>query len=153
MENEETPDSPTPEAAGSPEPAAPASIPTPPPAPTAPAAPAADGGATPPPNTVPGGGNYKGLSILGYLCPVFFFLPLVTDAKNDQAARFHATQQLTLLIWYVVANIVGIVPLLGWVVGPLMFVFGVIVAIMGVINAAQGQQKELPLIGRYRLMH
>jgi len=101
---------------------------------------------------VAGSDSHKGLAIIGYIFPVLFFLPLVTEAKNDAGAKFHANQQLILLIWFVIANFIVIIPLLGWMVSPLMWIFGIIVAIMGVINASQGAQKRLPLIGKYDLI-
>ncbi|MAF81257.1 hypothetical protein CL628_04565 [bacterium] len=127
----------------------PESASAPPAAPSPPAGQASEPARPPayvPPN------EHKGLSIIGYIFPVLFFLPLVTEAKHDPAAKFHSNQQLILLIWFVIANFIGIIPLLGWIIAPLMWIFGVIVAIMGIINAAQGAQKRLPLIGKYDLI-
>lgn len=99
-----------------------------------------------------GGDNTKILAIVGYIFPILFFIPLITDAKNNPFAKFHANQQLLLLIWYVIANVIVIIPLLGWVASPIMWVIGVILAIMGVINAAGGALKQLPIIGKYTLL-
>ena len=98
------------------------------------------------------GSEHKGLAIVGYIIPILFFLPLVTEGKNDPFAKFHANQQLNLLIWYVMANFIMIIPVLGWIAGPLMWLFGIVLAIMGIMNASQGTQKELPLIGKYSLL-
>lgn len=127
---------------------------TPPPAPTPPSPPTgtANEPSAPPTPAAGAGSDHKGLAIIGYIFPILFFLPLVTEAKSDPTAKFHANQQLLLLIWYVIANFIGIIPLLGWVIAPLMWIFGVIAAIMGIINAAQGAQKRLPLIGKYDLI-
>ena len=91
---------------------------------------------------------------MGYIIPILFFIPLVTDAKNSPFAKFHANQQLNLLIAAVVVNVVGgIIPFIGWfIILPLGSIFLIVVAIMGIINAAKGEMKELPLIGGFKLI-
>ncbi len=132
------------------EPVPSATPPTPPSAP--PAAPSGGANEPTPPAAGNSAGDHKGLAIIGYIFLVLFFLPLVTEAKHDSAARFHANQQLILLIWFVIASFIGIVPPLGWIIAPLMWIFGVIVAIMGIINAVQGAQKRMPVIGKFDLI-
>lgn len=92
------------------------------------------------------------LAIIGYIFPVLFFVPLITADKSSAFARFHANQQLLLLIWYVIANVIVIIPLLGWVASPLMVVLGIILAVIGIVNTAQGVTKPLPIIGQYVLL-
>jgi hypothetical protein len=41
----------------------------------------------------------KALAIIGYILPILFFIPLLNDqSKNSPFAKFHANQQLVLLI-------------------------------------------------------
>ncbi|MDD5489153.1 MAG: DUF4870 domain-containing protein [Candidatus Moranbacteria bacterium] len=97
----------------------------------------------------------KAMGIVGYIIPILFFIPLVTDAKNSPFAKFHANQQLNLLLAAVVVNIVGgIIPFVGWfILLPLGTIFLIVVAIMGIINAAKGDMKALPLIGGFKLIN
>lgn len=96
----------------------------------------------------------KALAIVGYIIPILFFVPLVSEAKNSPFAKFHANQQLNLLIsWIVVEVVGGVIPFLGWfVIIPLGTIFLIIVAIMGIINASKGEMKELPVIGSFKLI-
>lgn len=96
----------------------------------------------------------KAMAIVGYIIPILFFIPLVTDAKNSPFAKFHANQQLNLLLSAIVVNVVGgIIPFIGWfIILPLGSIFLIVVAIMGIINAAKGAMKELPLIGGFKLI-
>lgn len=106
------------------------------------------------PQSIPTSGqdNSKILAIVGYIFPILFFIPLITDAKHNAFAKFHANQQLLLLIWYIIANIIVIIPILGWIASPIMWIIGVILAIMGIINVAAGNMKRLPIIGKYELI-
>ncbi len=96
----------------------------------------------------------KAMAIVGYIIPILFFIPLVTDAKNSPFAKFHANQQLNLLLAAIVVNVVGgVIPFIGWfIILPLGSIFLIVVAIMGIINGAKGVMKELPLIGGFKLI-
>ncbi len=91
----------------------------------------------------------KMMAIVGYIIPILFFIPLVTDAKNSPFAKFHSNQQLVLLLAAIAINIVGsVIPFIGWfLILPLGSIFLIVIAIMGIINAAKGEMKKLPLIG------
>lgn len=96
----------------------------------------------------------KVMAIIGYIVPLLFFVPLVTVAKDSPFARFHANQQLVLLIAAVAVNLLGtFVPLIGWgIILPVGTVFLIILAILGVINASRGEMKRLPVIGSAELL-
>ncbi|MBU2028448.1 hypothetical protein KJ761_00975 [Patescibacteria group bacterium] len=91
----------------------------------------------------------KLMAIVGYIIPILFFIPLVSDGKNSSFAKFHANQQLVLLIAAIVVNIVGgVIPFLGWfIILPIGTIMLIIFAIMGIINASKGVMKPMPLIG------
>lgn len=98
-------------------------------------------------------------AILGYIIPFLFFLPLVMESsKNNQFARFHANQQLILLIILVgieffLTNILHqMIGFGAYTFMPLIHLALLVLVIMGVINAAQGEMKELPVVGRFRLL-
>jgi uncharacterized membrane protein len=60
---------------------------------------------------------------------------------------------LLLLIVGIVGNIVlGIIPLIGWIILPLFALVVFIFGIMGLIGALNGKAKELPVIGKYRII-
>lgn len=96
----------------------------------------------------------KTMAIVGYIIPILFFIPLISDGKNSPFAKFHANQQLVLLIAAIVVNVVGgIIPFLGWfIILPLGSIFLIVLAIMGIINAAKGEMKKLPLIGSIEII-
>ena len=96
----------------------------------------------------------KMMAIIGYILPFLFFIPLVTDAKDSKFAKFHANQQLVLLIGVIAVNVIGtIIPILGWfIILPFGSLALFVLAIIGLINAAKGEMKKMPLIGGFDIL-
>lgn len=102
--------------------------------------------------------NNKGLSVLAYIG--FLFLVPLLACSNSKFARYHTNQGLVLFLLEfalgVVTGILGIIPIAGLIIGGLLSavggIFTLVLMIMGIINAAQGQAKELPLIGKITLL-
>ncbi len=96
----------------------------------------------------------KTMAILSYF---IFFLPLVTEAKDSPFARFHANQSLILLLANAGVWIIGIIltaitfGIFGFIL-PFVFLALFVFWIMGIMNAANGKMKELPLIGGIHLL-
>ncbi len=97
----------------------------------------------------------KALAIVGYIFPIIFFIPLITEAKNSIYAKFHANQQLMLLLFVVVgytaASILSII-LIGLILFPIVGIGSLVFMIMGILNAVKGASKKLPLIGGITLI-
>lgn len=91
----------------------------------------------------------KTMAGLAYL---LFFLPLVV-CPDSTFGRFHANQSLILLIFGLVGStVLSIIPILGWVLLPFFALGVLILAILGLINGLGGKVKELPIIGKFRLL-
>lgn len=92
----------------------------------------------------------KVMAILAYF-GILLLIPLFA-AKESKFARFHVNQGLILLIISVVLFAVAkIIPSLGVLIG-LLDLAVLVLAIIGIINAAKGQAKELPLVGKFRII-
>lgn len=102
--------------------------------------------------------NNKGMSVLAYIG--FLFLVPLLACPNSKFARYHTNQGLVLFLLEfalgVETGILGIIPIAGLIIGGLLSavggIFTLVLMIMGIINAAQGQAKELPLIGKITLL-
>lgn len=97
----------------------------------------------------------KAMGIIGYIIPFLFFIPLITDAKNSPYAKFHANQQLNLLLFVVVGYIVSSILmfiLIGFLLYFIVMIGSIVFMIMGIINAAKGEMKKLPLIGGFNII-
>lgn len=103
----------------------------------------------------------KGMAILAYFGPLVF-IPMFA-AKQSKFARYHSNQGLLLLIaavaWSIVYGIINAILLaISWrlytvssIIGILSIVFFVLF-IIGIINASNGRAKELPIIGKFKIL-
>jgi uncharacterized membrane protein len=91
--------------------------------------------------------------VMGILAYILFLIPILA-ARNSKFAMYHANQGLVLFLTALLVNVVGgIIPLLGWfVILPLGNLCVLILAIIGIINAAQKQVKPLPVLGKIELI-
>ena len=94
--------------------------------------------------------NNKALAILSYI-GLLFIIPLVA-APNSKFAKFHANQGLLLFLFDIIMGIVAVIPFIGWLIAVAGSVASLVFMIMGIVNAAKGEAKELPLIGKYRII-
>ncbi|WP_420319388.1 hypothetical protein [Gorillibacterium massiliense] len=92
----------------------------------------------------------RGIAIVAY---IIFFVPLLA-ARDSKFAMYHANQGLLLFLAAVAINIVGaIIPILGWlIISPLGNLAVLVFAIIGIMNAAKGEQKPLPFIGGFQIL-
>lgn len=89
----------------------------------------------------------KMMAAVGYVW-VLFLVPLLAK-KDSKFCQFHARQGLVLFIVEVILSIVWIVPVLGWIVGFFGWVATVLLSIMGIINALEGNEWKMPYLAKY----
>jgi uncharacterized membrane protein len=81
-----------------------------------------------------------------------FFLPLIA-CPESRYGKFHANQALLLLITGIAGNVIlGIIPVIGWMLMPIFGAGVLILGIMGLINGFGGKAKQLPLIGKFTIL-
>jgi hypothetical protein len=131
--------------------------------------PAGDSGAPPlnaPPkisSTIPAAANptqadieqNKVFAVLAYL-GILFLVPLLA-APNSRYARYHTNQGIVLFISFLIGYFGSWVAAfltfgLGFFLPVAVLVTGFIFAVLGIVNAASGVCKPLPLIGHFELM-
>lgn len=105
----------------------------------------------------------KVMGILAYLSWLVL-VPLLA-AKESPFARYHTNQGLALAIveiaWWILSAIltaiagvsyslglIAIVGVISWILGIIFLVFSII----GIVNAAKGEMKPLPLIGGIKIL-
>ena len=98
--------------------------------------------------------EYKLFAILGYLLPFLFFIPMLNEkSKQVPYVRFHANQQLTLLvIWIAVSILSNMFFMILYVFMPFVNIAILVFVVLGIISAAQGTMKKMPLLGDIALL-
>ena len=90
--------------------------------------------------------------VIAGLSYILFFLPLIA-CPDSKFGRFHANQALLLLILAIAGNIIlTIIPVFGWILLPFFGILVFVLFLIGLINGLSGKAKELPVIGKYRLL-
>lgn len=104
----------------------------------------------------------KGMAILAYF-GILVLIPLLT-AKQDPFARYHTNQGLVLFLVSVISSVLSnvlttlLIDISSTAVLIISGIFGILAlvwfvfSIIGIVHAAKGQTKPLPLIGGIRLL-
>jgi uncharacterized membrane protein len=96
----------------------------------------------------------KIFAILAYL-NILFLVPLLA-AKESPFARYHTNQGIILfiagaIVWVITFILIKISYMLAFI-GSILYLALFVLVIIGIINAAQGKKKELPLIGKFQIL-
>lgn len=84
----------------------------------------------------------KTTSVVAYL--TWIGLIIAVCAGDKEGAKFHVNQALVILLF----SLLSIIPCIGWIWG----IFMLVCWIMGLIAAINQEEKEVPLIGKIRLI-
>jgi uncharacterized membrane protein len=90
----------------------------------------------------------KVIAAVGYIW-VLFTVPLLLKRDNTYV-QHHAKQGLILFLFEVAVILLGWLPVLGWfIIMPIGMLAAIILAVLGVINALQGNLWEMPFLAKY----
>lgn len=107
--------------------------------------------------------NNKVFAILAYI-GILVLVPIFA-AKESKFARFHANQGLIIFIcevaWGIISSIVTSLLINSWSFGLLtlwsliswlIYIGFLVFSIIGIVNAAQGSTKPMPLFGKFKIL-
>ncbi len=113
--------------------------PAPPAPPVVPAGPAAGGDAP--------SDNGKLFAGIGYIVWIVALVGILMEPyKNEKFVRHHAMQALGLWVVGIAAGIISMIPYVGWIAGPVIYIAVFVFAIMGAIKAFNLEYWEMPLV-------
>lgn len=79
--------------------------------------------------------------VLGWLTGLVF---LLAEKKNG-FVRFHAMQAL---MFFATLTVASFVPVIGWLLSPLLMIVGFIAWLVSIYKAYNGEEFELPIFGK-----
>lgn len=105
---------------------------------------------TPAPAT--SGMDGKTISIISYFTWIGWIIAFILyNSNKSQLAAYHIRQTLVLHILAIIVYILQImllfVPFLGWAIIGLLWIGLVVLWILGLVSAVNGQEKPIPVIG------
>lgn len=94
----------------------------------------------------------KYLAALCYLVFPVIFVALLAE-PNSKFIRYHVNQAIMIDVLMIASCIVAIIPFLGWIACAVASVAAVVFYIMGTVRAFKGQAKNVPIVGKYTVIH
>ncbi|MDD5473611.1 MAG: DUF4870 domain-containing protein [Candidatus Methanoperedens sp.] len=92
-------------------------------------------------------------NIEGVLCYVLGFITgivFMVLEKENKFVRFHAMQSIaTFLPLFVIGYVIGFIPLIGWVIGPLFGLLTLVLWLLLMFKAYKGELYKLPIAGDF----
>jgi uncharacterized membrane protein len=90
----------------------------------------------------------KNTAIIAYITIIGLIIAFVmnSDKKSDFAA-YHIKQSLGLALTGLALGIIGMIPILGWIINLIGIFVLLFMWIMGLVNAINGQEKPVPILG------
>ncbi len=82
--------------------------------------------------------NGKTTALVSYIGWIGWLIALLAGDKEDQFAKFHLNQNLIIYL-------IGLIPVIGSIAALVLW-------IMGLINAVNGEAKPLPVIGEWHIL-
>jgi len=82
------------------------------------------------------------LSIIGFIIALLV-------KKDNKYVMHYAKQSLVIFIVYLIVLAIGIVPIVGWFIAPILYIIAVILWVISWIYALSGKEKEVPIVGKY----
>ncbi len=100
---------------------------------------------TPPPATT---GEDKTVAIVAYLTLIGFIAAVIIHSnKKTKLGAFHLRQMLGFMLSWFAVIILIIIPIIGWILIPVFYICMIVLWIMGLIAAINGQMKPMPVVG------
>jgi len=95
--------------------------------------------------------NKRTTDIVAYLTWVGLIIAFIMGDR--EGSKFHLNQSLVIWLTGTLVGILSRVPLVGWLIGIVGGIFCAVCWFIGIINAMQGVEKEVPLLGQFKLLH
>lgn len=99
----------------------------------------------------------KVMGILAYI-GILVLVPIFA-AKESPYARFHANQGLVIFIGEAATaiglGILSLIPYIGWLFATLQYLICTgfaVLSVFGIVFVAMGKARELPVVGRFKLL-
>ena len=99
--------------------------------------------------------NAKTTSIVAYITFIGTIIALLAGDKSREA-KFHVNPALVIyitdLVLGIVMKVIGLIPIIGAIINLALGIFVLVLWIMGFVAAIKQNEKEVPLVGKIRIL-
>jgi len=90
----------------------------------------------------------KNIAIIAYITIIGLIIAFVmNNEKKEPFASFHIKQSLGLALTGLALGVIGIIPILGWIINIIGIFVLLYMWIMGLMNAINGKESTVPFLG------
>lgn len=90
----------------------------------------------------------KNIALIAYITIIGLIIAFVmNNDKKDSFAAYHIKQSLGLAATGLALGLIGMIPILGWIINILGLFVLLYMWITGLINASKGKESPLPFLG------
>jgi len=90
----------------------------------------------------------KNIAVIAYITLIGLIIAFVmNNDKKNPFASFHIKQSLGLALTGFALGVIGIIPIIGWLINIIGIFVLLYMWIMGLINAINGNEKVVPILG------
>ena len=93
----------------------------------------------------------KTFAILSYVLNLiglpFFIVPLIM--RNNEFSLYHAKQCLVIWLVLAVLSLINVLPCIGQIIWLAVWIFMIVLNIMGINNSTKNEMKPVPVIGKW----
>ncbi len=91
----------------------------------------------------------KNMATIAYITIIGLIIAFVKNSENkNEFTQYHIRQSLGLGATGLALGIVGMIPILGWIINIIGFFILVYMWVMGLMNAINGKQSPVPILGK-----
>ena len=92
----------------------------------------------------------KTTAIVCYLTLIGFIVAVIIHGNNKtRLGAYHLRQALGLMLSFIAVGFCWVVPIIGWIVGYCAWLALIVLWVIGLLSAINGQQKPVPLLGEH----
>lgn len=91
----------------------------------------------------------KSAGIITYLTIIGLIIGFVQNSSlKSEYVNFHIRQMIGLVCIMVASSIIAVIPILGWIVYLVGLIGGIVLWVMAIMGASNGEKKPVPLLGK-----
>ncbi|MDG4944956.1 hypothetical protein NMK71_00875 [Weeksellaceae bacterium KMM 9713] len=87
------------------------------------------------------------MHIIAYITIIGLIIAFISNKDKEELTSYHIRQSLGIGLTSLALMIVGMIPIIGWIISILGSLFIIFLWIMGLMNAINGKMEPVPVFG------